>query len=37
LFRVAGELEALGVAAAPVAVEFAPADTSAAAHAAPPV
>ena len=37
LFRVAAELEALGVAEAPVAIEFAPADTSAAAHAAPPV
>ena len=37
LFRVAAELEALGVAEAPVAVEFAPAGTSAAAHAVPRV
>ena len=35
LFRVAAELEALGVAQAPVAVESARADTSATAHAAP--
>jgi hypothetical protein len=35
LFRVAAELEALGVAQAPVAAELAQADASAAVHAVP--